>query len=718
MINYHKDQENIVTLTLDDPDRSANVINAAFGEAFRQRLSQLQQEKPLAGVILTSAKKTFMAGGDLENLYAMSDPAEVFAMSQELKAGLRLLETLGVPVVAALNGTALGGGMEMALACHQRIALNDPKIKFGFPEVTLGLLPGGGGVTRLPRMIGLQASFPFLSEGKQVKPQEAKAAGLIDALAEDEADLLAQARAWILANPQAKQPWDLPKFRFPGGNAQNPQVAQMLAIAPAILRKETWGNYPAPQAIMNTAVEGSLVDFDTASRIESRYFASLVTSQTAKNMINAFWFQLNNIKAGHSRPADVPPQETRKVGVLGAGMMGHGIAYVTASAGMTVVLKDATLEKAQAGYAKIEALAQKGVARGRMSVAQKDELLARITPTAEVADLAGCDLIIEAVFEDRALKAQVTQEVEAVVYGEESEEGGDTAVVFASNTSTLPITSLATASQHPQNFIGIHFFSPVERMPLVEIIIGAETNPATLAKAFDYVLAIHKTPIVVNDSRGFYTSRVFGTYTQEGMALLAEGQDPVAIETAGRQAGMPVGPLAVTDEVSLSLVAHVRAQTRADLAAEGKAIPAGPWDEVIDFMVQEAQRLGKAHGAGFYDYPANGKKQIWHGLRTRFATHERPQLSQMEMIERLLFAQAIETVRCLEEGVLNSVADANIGSIFGWGFAPFQGGTLQYINAYGLPAFVARAEALAQAYGDRFVPPALLKQMAAQGETF
>ena len=710
MITYEKDQENIVTLTLDAPGRSANVINAEFGEAFRDVLGKLQAEEKLAGVILTSAKKTFMAGGDLESLYAMTDPQEVFEMSQVLKAGLRQLETLGVPVVAALNGTALGGGMELALACHYRIAIDNPKFKFGFPEVTLGLLPGGGGVTRLPRMIGLQASFPFLSEGKQVRPAEAKAAGLIDALAADEADLWAQARAWITTNPQAKQPWDLPKFRMPGGNAQHPAVAQMLAIAPAILKKETRGNYPAPQAIMNTAVEGSLVDFETASRIESRYFASLVTSQTAKNMINAFWFQLNEIKAGQSRPADVPRQETHKVGILGAGMMGHGIAYVTAYAGMEVVLKDVTLERAQEGLAKIEKLAQKRVSRGRMSQAQKAALLGRITPTGAAEALAGCDLIIEAVFEDRGLKARVTQEVEGVL-------GEANTAVFASNTSTLPITGLALASQRPEKFIGIHFFSPVERMPLVEIIVGEQTSDETLAKAFDYVVAINKTPIVVNDSRGFYTSRVFGTYTQEGMALLAEGQDPVAIESAGRQAGMPVGPLAVTDEVSLGLVQHVRAQTRHDLAAEGKPVPSGPWDEVIDFMTGEAQRLGKAHGAGFYDYPASGQKQIWPGLRERFMRGQAA-LPQQEMMERIMFAQAIETVRCLEEGVLNSVADANIGSVFGWGFAPFKGGTLQYINDYGLPQFVARAEELAGKYGDRFAPPELLAHMVVNGEYF
>lgn len=706
-IKYEKDEQNIVTLTLDLPGRNANVINAEFGEALANALTKLQAEENLAGVIITSAKKTFMAGADLEDESLFSDAEAIFNGSEQLKAGFRQLEMLGKPVVAALNGTALGGGFELALATHHRIALDNPKIKFGFPEVSLGLLPGGGGIVRLTRMLGLQESFPYLMEGKQVKPQAAKDAGLIDDLAADNDELMAKAKVWILANPKAQQPWDQPKFRMPGGDAKHPKIVQMLAIAPAMLRKQTYGNYPAPEAIMDTAVKGSMVDFETASRIESRAFAAVATSNVARNMINAFWVQLNQINAGESRP-DLPPTETQKVGVLGAGMMGHGIAYVTAWAGMDVVLKDVSLEAAEAGKAKVEVLLQKRVSRGQMSREENEAILGRILPTGSADDLQGCDLIIEAVFEDRGLKAKVTREAEAQIL--------DTAV-FASNTSTLPITGLAEASVRPANFIGLHFFSPVEKMKLVEIIIGEKTSDETLAKAFDYVLKIRKTPIVVNDSRGFYTSRVFGTYVNEGMALLAEGQHPRAIEMAGLQAGMPVGPLAVSDEVSLSLMAHVRKQTVADLAAEGVEMPAHPANNVLDAMLAK-DRLGKAHGAGFYEYPSGGKKHLWAGLQELFPANGHGKLDQQEMIDRLLFAQVLETVRCYAEGVFTSVADGNIGSIFGWGFAPFKGGTLQFVNDYGVAAFVARSRELAEAYGDRFSPPDLLVEMAENGRNF
>lgn len=709
--HYHKDPHNIVTLTLDMPGRSANVINLEFGEGLRTALTQLLQEKTagtLAGVIITSAKKSFMAGGDIDSLFAAEDPGVVFLNTEAFKAGLRQLETLGVPVVAALNGTALGGGLELALACHYRLALNQPGIKFGFPEVTLGLLPGGGGIARLTRLLGLQPSFAFLTEGTQTTPAEAKAAGLVHELAENVEEMMDKARAWIKANPRAKQPWDEAGYKMPGGNAHHPKVAQMVIVAPAVLRQKTLGNYPAPEAILSAAVEGSLVDFETASRIESRYFAQMVVHPTAKNMIQAFWYQLNQINNGESRPAGIDPQPTHKVGVLGAGMMGHGIAYVSAYAGLEVVLKDATLEKAEVGWQKIKAIMDKRVRSGKMSQAKLEEILGRIHPTADPAALQGCDLIIEAVFEDRALKAQVTQEAEAQI---------DPTAVFASNTSTLPITSLAQASARPENFIGLHFFSPVERMKLVEIIVGQQTSPQTLAKAFDYVLKIGKTPIVVNDSRGFYTSRVFGTYTMEGLALLGEGQNPAVIEAAGKQAGMPVGPLAVLDEVSLSLALHVRAQTRQDLTAAGQSWSETAGDKVLDVMA-EAKRLGKAHGAGFYEYPAGGQKFLWPELSTRFPLNGHHPLTIQEMMERLMFIQALETVRCVEEGVLNSAASANIGSIFGWGFAPFKGGTLQYINEYGLRPFIGRAQELAQKYGERFTPPALLIQMAEKSAKF
>jgi 3-hydroxyacyl-CoA dehydrogenase/enoyl-CoA hydratase/3-hydroxybutyryl-CoA epimerase len=706
---YEKDSENIVTLTLDMPGRPANVINTEFGEGLADALKRLNREDPLAGVIVTSAKKTFMAGGDLEMLYALEDPQIAFERTEQLKAGFRALETLGVPVVAGLNGTALGGGLELALACHYRIAIDNPTIKFGFPEVTLGLIPGGGGVTRLTRMLGLQEAMPYMMEGKQLNPSKALGFGIIDKLAVGQDDMMEKAKAWIQSNPQAEQPWDKSGYRMPGGTPLHPKVSQMLAIAPAMLRKRTYGNYPAPEAIMSAAVEGALVDFDTACRIESRYLAQMATSQVAKNMINAFWFQLNEVKAGASRPKDIEPVDTKKVGILGAGLMGHGIAYVSTYVGIDVVLKEISLEKAEAGRANVDKLLQERLSRGRITQEQKDEMLNRVLATASAEDLKGCDLIIEAVFEDRELKAIVTQEAEAHI---------DESAVFSSNTSTLPITGLAEYSSRPENFIGLHFFSPVHKMRLVEIIVGEKTSDTTLAKAFDYVLKINKTPIVVNDSRGFYTSRVFSTYVNEGMALLGEGQHPGAIESAGLKAGMAVGPLTVSDEVSLELMMHIREQTRVDLAAEGIEMPDHPANVVLDVMVGELGRKGKAHKAGFYEYPEGEKKFLWPGLRENFPLNGGEILSQSEMIERMMFVQALETVRCYAEGVLTSVADANIGSIFGWGFAPFKGGTLQYINDYGLTEFVDRSRELAEHYGARFEPPELLIKMTAKGESF
>ena len=708
MFHYNKDADNIVTITMDMQGRSANVLNDEFGTLFRDTLSKLEADKAnIAGIIITSAKSTFLAGADLDHLYTLTDPKAIFDMCETLKAGFRKLETIGKPVVAALNGAALGGGYELALSCHRRIALNNPKAQFGLPEVGLGLLPGGGGVIRLSRMLGLQNSLPFLTEGKRLKPADALKSGLIDELANTPEEMMEKAKTWIKANPKAINPWDDKAFKIPGGDPRNPKVAQMLPIVPAMTRKKTYGNYPAVEAIIATAVEGALVDFDTACRIESRYFTSLATGKVSKNMITAFWYNLNSINAGGSRPKGVPPQTTKKLGVLGAGMMGSGIAYVSAISGIEVVLKDATVEKAEFGKSYSEKLLKKRVQQGKMTQEKMNEVLNRITATDDANAVAGCDLIIEAVFEDRQIKATVTKESEAVM---------DATGVYASNTSTLPITGLAEASVRPDKFIGIHFFSPVDKMPLVEIIMGEKTSDETLAKAFDYVKQIKKTPIVVNDSRGFYTSRVFATYVLEGISMLGEGQHPRYIESCGLKAGMPVGPLALTDEVSLSLMAHIRKQTELDFAAEGKPLPHHPAYAVSQQLL-DRNRPGKAAGAGFYEYPKDGgKKYLWPELTTLFPQKE--QLPQQEVIDRMIYIQSIETVRCVEEGVLRNVADANIGSIFGWGFAPFNGGTLQYVNSVGLDAFVKRAEELAAKYGERFSPPALLKEMAAKGETF
>ena len=710
-IRYEKGQDQIVVLTLDMPGQSANTMNAAYREAMAATLTRLEAEKDeIAGVVITSAKKTFFAGGDLNELIKVdrAHAKDFYDSVLVLKAQLRRLETLGKPVVAAINGAALGGGWEICLACHHRVALDDKSVQLGLPEVTLGLLPGGGGVVRMVRMLGLEKALPYLLEGKKVRPAQALQAGLIDELAADREALLAQARAWILANPDVRQPWDNKGYAIPGGTPSHPKVAQMLAIAPSILRSKTQGCFPAPEKILCAAVEGAQVDFDTAHLIETRYFTELVTGQVAKNMIGTFWFQLNEINAGSSRPQGYAPYVTRKVGVLGAGMMGAGIAYVSACAGIEVVLKDITLAAAEKGKAHSAALLDKKVSRGQLTAEQRETTLVRIRPTQDDADLAGCDLIIEAVFEDRALKAKVSAAAQSVV-------GAD--AVIASNTSTLPISGLATAVPDQARFIGLHFFSPVDKMPLVEIIKGARTSDETLARGFDFVLQIKKTPIVVNDSRGFFTSRVFGTFTNEGIAMLGEGVAAPMIETEARKAGMPVGPLAVSDEVSLSLMSHIRQQTAKDLQAEGKAMPNHPATAVIDLLVNEYKRTGKAAGAGFYDYPAGGQKHLWPELKTRF---EQPgkQISPQDVRDRLLFIQAIETVRCVEEGVLMSTADANVGSIFGIGFAAWSGGALQFINQYGLNDFIARARYLAEEYGERFSPPALLLEKAAKGALF
>ncbi|MFI2812893.1 3-hydroxyacyl-CoA dehydrogenase NAD-binding domain-containing protein [Microbulbifer sp. JSM ZJ756] len=705
-IRIERDNDNIVHLVLDNPNASANVMDGDFTDSLHEAVQQLDDED-FAGIILRSAKNTFFAGGDLNGLYAarQEEAQQFFDGCQQLKADLRWLETQGKPVVAAINGAALGGGWELALACHHRIALNDRRVKIGLPEVTLGLLPGGGGCVRMPRLLGMQAALPFLMEGKQVGPQQALDAGLVHQLAENPDQLLAHARDFILANRDepVQQPWDQPGYRMPGGDAKNPKNAQLLVVAPAMLEQKTKGVFPAPEAILSVVVEGSQVDFDTATRIESRYFVELTCGQVAKNMIGTFWFGLNAVKAGASLPPaarDIKAEPVKKVGILGAGMMGAGIAYACAMKGVEVVLKDVSQEAADKGKGYAEKSLRKRVERGRMDEQRMTDILDRIHPTAKAADLDGCELVIEAVFENRELKASVTAEAESVL--------ADSAV-FASNTSTLPITGLAEASARPKNFIGLHFFSPADKMPLVEIICGERTGDETLARAFAFVLQIGKTPIVVNDSRGFFTSRVFGCFTNEGIAMLGEGVNPATIENAASFSGFPVGPLAVSDEVSLTLMGKIRQQTIADLEREGKTPPSHPADKVIDHML-ELGRAGKAAGKGFYTYPEDGRKHLWTGLAGEYPQGEQPPYEDVK--ERLLFIMAIETLRCYEEQVLRSVRDANIGSIFGIGFPPWTGGALQYINQYGPTEFCQRADTLAEKYGDRFAPPALLREMA------
>ena len=705
-IQYLKNDDGIIILTLDSPNQSANTMNADFRVALENIVSKLKSETSITGIIFRSAKKTFFAGGDLDELIQarLEDATPFFEMIQKMKAEFRYIETLGVPVVAALNGTALGGGWEIALGCHARIALNDPKTKFGLPEVTLGLLPGGGGIVRMVRLLGLQNAFPFLMEGKQFGVDKAKSLGLIQDIAETPEELMDKAIAWVKEHPKSQQPFDVKGYKIPGGDPKTPAVAQMLAIAPAMLRDKTKGCYPAPEAIMAAAVEGAQVDVDTALTIESRYFTYLATGQVSKNMIGTFWHGMNAIKAGASRPKDVAKWQASKVGVLGAGMMGAGIAYSTAIKGVPVVLKDVSVENAEKGKAYSQKQLDKKVSQGRMTAEKRDQVLSLITATASAEDLKGCDLIIEAVFENQELKAKVTQEAEAFLV-----EGG----VMASNTSTLPITGLANASKDQANFIGLHFFSPVDKMQLVEIIKGKNTSAETLAKAYDYVQQIGKIPIVVNDSRGFFTSRVFGTFVQEGLRLLHEGVHPARIEMAALKAGMPVGPLAIQDEVALTLSEHVANETRKALQAEGKDLPRSGADDVIQTMIHTFDRKGKAAGAGFYDYPEGGKKHLWEGLNH---WKQDVDISEQEMIDRFLFVQSLDTLRCYEENVLESIIDANIGSIFGIGFAPWTGGAIQFLNQYGLDQAVQRANELEAKYGERFKAPQRLVESVPSGQ--
>ncbi|MGW9366232.1 3-hydroxyacyl-CoA dehydrogenase NAD-binding domain-containing protein, partial [Streptomyces albidoflavus] len=613
----------------------------------------------------------------------------------------------------ANNGAALGGGYEIALACHHRIALDAPGSKIGLPEVTLGLLPAGGGVTRTVRLLGVtDALLKLLLQGTQYSPRRALDNGLVHAVAETPEQMLVDARAFIDAHPESVQPWDVKGYRIPGGTPAHPKFAANLPAFPANLKKQTSGApYPAPRNILAAAVEGSQVDFETAQVIEARYFTELVTGQIAKNMIQAFFFDLQAVNSGANRPKDVERSTVRKVAVLGAGMMGAGIAYSCARAGIEVLLKDVTPEAAAKGKAYSEKLCDKAVSRGRTTREKADQVLARITPTAEVADLAGCDAVIEAVFEDTSLKHKVFQEIQDVVAPD---------ALLCSNTSTLPITALAEGVKRQEDFIGLHFFSPVDKMPLVEIIKGERTGDVALARAFDLVRQIKKTPIVVNDSRGFFTSRVIGHFINEGVAMVGEGLDPVSVEQAAAQAGYPAKVLSLIDELTLTLPRKIRNETKKAIEEAGGTWPDHPADAVVDRMVDEFGRTGRSGGAGFYDYAEDGSRAgLWPGLREHF-TRPGTTIPFKDMQERMLFSEALDTVRLVEEGVLTSVADANIGSIMGIGFPAWTGGILQYINGYegGLPGFVARAEELAATYGERFTPPALLVAKAEKGERF
>ncbi|MEP9363133.1 3-hydroxyacyl-CoA dehydrogenase NAD-binding domain-containing protein [Nocardioides sp. CN2-186] len=719
-VRYDRDADGIVTLTLDDPTASANTMNELYLESMAAAVQRLYDEQDdVTGVVVASAKKTFFAGGNLKNMVQATkeDAADVFAMGEAVKAGLRKLEKFPKPVVAAINGAALGGGFEICLACNHRIVVDDRSVKIGLPESTLGLLPGGGGVTRIVRLLGLQSGLmDVLLTGTQFSPDQALEKGLVDELVATRDELVPAAKAWIKANPdESANPWDKPGYKMPGGSPKSPALAGFLPVFPALLRKQTKGAvYEAPRAILSAAVEGASLDFDTASRIESRYLTKLIVNQASKNMIQAFFFDLQAINAGKLRPQGIEPYKATKVGVLGAGMMGAGIAYSCARAGMEVVLKDVSAEGAAKGKSYSEGLLDKAIARGKSTEEKKAELLGRITATADPADLAGCDLVIEAVFEDPSLKQQVFAEIAPYVNDD---------ALLCSNTSTLPITELATGIDRPADFIGLHFFSPVDKMPLVEIIKGKETSDVALAKAYDVVQQIRKTPIVVNDSRGFYTSRVIGTMVNEGLAMLAEGIHPVSIERAATQDGYPVGPLQLSDELNMELMAKIGKASKDAVERDGGTYTPHPGEAVVAKMI-ELGRPSRLKGAGFYDYEDGKRTGIWPGLATEFPVAAEP-LPFEDIKDRLLFVEALETAKCFEEGVIESSAAANIGSIMGIGFPAMTGGAAQFMHGYqnaagqvGLGAFVARADELAAKYGERFNATQYLRDLAAEGGSF
>ena len=694
-LRYEIDQD-IATITFDEYGSPVNTMCQQWQDDLALVAQELVKDRPkLRGVILASNKSTFFAGADLKGVMRSStaDGPRLFIEIERIKKNFRTIETLGIPVVSCLNGSALGGGWEVALVGHHRIATRNPKTQFGLPEVTLGLIPGGGGITKMTRILGLLAAQPYILESKLFGPEQALKLGLVHELVDTDSDLRNCALDFIAASQNKPEAclhiWDRKDYEMPGGTPHNPKLAGILSLAPAALKQKTRSLYPAPEAALAAMVEGALVDFDTAMRIESRYLAGLMSSGIARNMINTVFFNMNNIKSGLSRPAGLPRYRPQKVGILGAGMMGSGIAYSQASRGIASVLKDVTLEKAEKGKAYSAALAQKLVEKGSITEDQKATLLNLIQATDNTQDLKGCDLIIEAVFEQRELKAAVTKESQSMLA-----EGG----FFASNTSTLPISGLALSSTQPEKFVGIHFFSPVDKMKLVEIIRGEKTDDVTIARAFDYVLALGKLPIVVNDSRGFYTSRTFATFVMEGASMLQEGIPAPMIENLAMQVGMPVGPLAVIDETALTLSVHVLDQTREDFKKEGRSYVPNSGELLVEQMVKELKRGGRVAGGGFYDYPVGQKKMLWPDLKKLFEKSHIT-ISVQDIKDRFLFRQAIETARCLNEGVLKSVHEGNIGSIFGIGYPDWTGGALQFIYSMGVPNFAKRSQELALQYG-------------------
>ena len=705
------DADGIALITFDVPGRSMNTLTGKVMQEIPEWVERVKTDDAIKGAVLTSGKSSgFCAGADLGDMAAGmltgGSLQDAFDAGWRLNGALRALETCGKPVAAAINGLALGGGLELTLACHYRVVGDSPKIQLGLPEIKVGLFPGGGGTQRLTRLIGVQAAMMAMTEGKSFRPNDAKGAGMVHEVVPVGTEVEA-AKAWIKGGGKATQPWDDKSFKLPGGGPYHPAGIQNFLVGNAMLRKQTWGNYPAAMNLMKAVYEGVQLPMDAALRVETRYFIKTLMTPQAQGMIRSLFLSKQELDKGALRPADVPKSDPKKVTVLGAGMMGAGIAYVNAMAGIETILIDRDQDAADKGKAHVEELLKKRLSRGQLTQDKFDALLASVTATTDYDHIKGSDLVIEAVFENREIKADVTRRAEAQL---------EPGAIFGSNTSTLPITGLAEASVRPEDFIGIHFFSPVDKMMLVEIILGEKTGKAAIAKSLDYVMKIKKTPIVVNDGRGFYTSRCFGTYVAEGMAMLEEGISPVLIDNIGRMTGMPRGPLEMHDDVALDLSVKIAKQTAADLGDKYQPLPGS---HIVQKMVEELGRYGRKNGKGFYDYDQKPKK-IWAGLADLAPVKindSTPELVE-DQKQRLLYRQAVEVARCWEEGVIDDPREADVGAILAWGFAPWTGGPITMIDQTGLKAFVAQADDYAARYGDRFKVPQLLRDMAEQGRTF
>ena len=703
LLSFSVDADGVGTLTINQTENSANLFSEEFIARYIEVAQQAIADENVKGVIVTSGKPIFMAGADLNALLEDITDKKAFTDNlMQLHRSLREIETGGKPFVAAINGTALGGGLELCLACHHRIAINSTKIKLGFPEIKVGLFPGAGGTVKAPYLLGIQTALMYLLQGIEARPPKALKDGLIDAVAENEEEMMAAAKKFILETPNPVQPWDNKKHRIPGGALWTPNGVQTMVGASGNVGKLTHGNYPSAQKIIKVIHDGIQIPVDRALEIEARNFTHAVCTKEAKNMIRTGFFAIQDAAKGKARPKDEPKYEINKLGILGAGMMGAGIAYVSAKAGMDVVLKDVTVEGAEKGKAYSSMLLDKAIAKKRSTPEKKETLLAKITPTDDPNAVEESDLIIEAVFENVELKDRVTKETEAVL-------GKDK--VYGSNTSTIPISLLAKSSARPENFIGIHFFSPVDKMPLVEIIVGEKTEDKAIAAAVDYTVAIKKVPIVVNDSRGFFTSRCFGTFVSEGMFLLEEGVPAPMIERVATKIGMPVGPLAVHDEVSLTLSVHIFESD----PSEKKAFEKRTYN-LVKNLVENHQRTGKKDGAGFYDYPKGGQKKLWAGLKEIFSPKPGA-IEEEEVKKRLLHRQVLESYRCLDEGVLRSTTDGDIGSILGWGFPIFTGGALSYIDYVGMDNFIEDCDRFKAAYGEHWEVPQSLRDLASAGKS-